>query len=165
MQTANAKTISRKRLLLLDAALIAAACLVPAFSHLTALPLYQLNPMLLLLLVGMTVVDDRRNAYLLALLLPVVSMLAVGMPAPAKALCMAVEYGTVVLVYGLLSKRGHLDRMTAILLAMLAGKVCFYILKSVVIAPAVLIGTSVWLQLVNVLLLAALFGVMNVFKK
>ena len=87
------------RLAIVDVALVVLACLVPTLSHITALPLYRLNPMLLFILSGMLLVADRRNAVALALLLPLVSMLVVGMPAPAKALCMIVEYSAVVLLY------------------------------------------------------------------
>ena len=36
----------------LDAVLLTLACLIPAASHVLAVPLYMLNPMLALLLVG-----------------------------------------------------------------------------------------------------------------
>lgn len=153
----KANTLTLKSTLLLDASLLAAACLLPAFAHLTALPLYQFNPMLLLLLAGMALVDDRRNAYLLALLLPLVSMLVTGMPTPAKALCMAAEYSVVAALYGWLSQHSRIGAFASVLVAMLAGKLCFYALKAAVLAPAVLIGTSLWLQLAVVLSGAALF--------
>ena len=40
------------KLAVLDTVLVAAACLIPAASHLFAVPLYVLNPMLALLLAG-----------------------------------------------------------------------------------------------------------------
>lgn len=146
-----------KRIVLLDAALLAAACLLPVFAHLTSFPLYQFNPMLLLLLSGMALCADRRNALLLAVLLPAVSMLAVGMPSPAKACCMMAEFGTVAALYGWLSQRGRMGAFAAVLLAMAAGKMVFYALKALVLAPAVLVGTSVWLQLAVLLLGSLLF--------
>ena len=91
MNTVLSKKTTVARTAIIDAALLAAACLIPTLSHITALPLYMLNPMLLVLLAGMLAVRSRTNAFLLAVLLPVVSMLAVGMPTPLKALCMAAE--------------------------------------------------------------------------
>lgn len=164
MQTANTKSRSMKHVVLLDAALIAAACLLPVFSHVASFPLYQLNPMLFLLLAGMALVEERRNAYLIAVLLPVVSMLAVGMPAPAKACCMVAEYSVVVALFGLLSERCW-STFASILLAMLAGKICFYILKAVVMGPVVLVSTSVWLQLLVVAIGAAVFTAIKMLKK
>lgn len=161
----KANTLTLKGTLLLDAALLSAACLLPAFSHLLALPLYQFNPMLLLLLASLALVDDRRNAYLMALLLPVVSMLVVGMPTPAKALCMAAEYSAVVALYGVFSEHTRMGSQFSILLAMLAGKGVFYAFKAVVIAPVVLIGTSVWIQAISMLLCAALFAVIKELRQ
>lgn len=161
MYAMTTTTLTLKRLVLLDAALLAAACLLPVFAHLTALPLYQFNPMLLLLLCGMALGADRRNAMLLAVLLPAVSMLATGMPAPAKALCMMAEYGVVAAVCGWLSQRSRLGDFGAVLLAMAAGKACFYALKAALLAPAVLVGTSVWLQLAVMLAGAALFAALK----
>ena len=93
MTTALVKKKNVARVALIDAVLVGAACLIPTLSHLTALPLYRLNPMMLVLLGGMAAVRDpesglisSRNALLLAVMLPVVSMLAVGMPAPANSL-------------------------------------------------------------------------------
>ena len=83
----------------LDSVLLATACLIPTLSHITALPLYQLNPMLLVLLAGMLFVPSRANTMLLALLLPTVSMLAVGMPTPLKAVCMVAEMLTIVSLF------------------------------------------------------------------
>ncbi|MBR3528826.1 MAG: hypothetical protein IKN84_04115, partial [Bacteroidales bacterium] len=60
-------------------------------SHLLALPLYKLNPMLLALLGGLLLLKDRRTVLLLAALLPIFSMVVVGMPTPGRALCMVAE--------------------------------------------------------------------------
>ena len=88
MNTLTCNKPALLRTALVDITLLAVASLIPTLSHLTALPLYQLNPMMLVLLGGMLLVRGRANAILLAVLLPVVSMVAVGMPTPLKALCM-----------------------------------------------------------------------------
>ena len=79
MNTAIVKRQSAARIALIDATLVSVACLVPILSHLTALPLYRLNPMTLVLLIGMAAVRDpesgmfsRLNALLMAVLMPVV---------------------------------------------------------------------------------------------
>ena len=151
------------RLAIVDVALVVLACLVPTLSHITALPLYRLNPMLLFILSGMLLVADRRNAVALALLLPLVSMLVVGMPAPAKALCMIVEYSAVVLLYTVAERRFALRTspwltMLVLLVAMLVGKLLFYALKAMIIAPDVLVGTPILLQASVVLVSAVVFG-------
>lgn len=150
------KTRAIGRYAIMDAALIAAACLIPAVSHLTALPLYMLNPMLALLLLGMLLGKDWRNALVLAVLMPAVSCLVVGMPTAAKMVCMVAELATVAGLFHLLSRRWAV--LPAVLVSVMAAKVVYYALKAVVIAPAVLIGTAWWMQLGVVVLWGGLFA-------
>ena len=84
MNITLSKTSDVWRILIVDAAILAIICLVPTLSHLFSVPIYKLNPMTLCLLAGMLLVNDRRNAFLLALVLPLVSMLISGMPTPLK---------------------------------------------------------------------------------
>lgn len=156
----NIRTIihgSLWRVAAIDLLLLAVGCSVPALSHILSLPLYWLNPMLWVLLLGMVLVRDRRNGYVLALMLPLFSMLVVGMPTPAKAFCMVAEYATVVFVCERLQAwKGHLwGTMGALLVSMLCGKVVYYLLKALVLMPAVLVGTPVLVQL-SVMLVSAL---------
>lgn len=157
------KTRAIGRYAIMDAALIAAACLIPAVSHLTALPLYMLNPMLALLLAGMLLGKDWRNALVLAVLMPAVSCLVVGMPTAAKMVCMVAELATVAGLFHLLSRRWAV--LPSVLVSILAAKVVYYALKAVVIAPAVLIGTAWWMQLGAVVLWGGVFAALNVRRE
>ena len=80
--TGNVVRVSLWRVAAVDAALLGAACLVPTLSQLTSLPLYQLNPMLLMLMASLLLVRNARirrlnlrnaNALLLAVAMPIVS--------------------------------------------------------------------------------------------
>lgn len=159
------------RAALVDTALVGAACLIPTLSHLTALPLYHLNPMMLVLLGGMLAVRNRGNAVLLAVLLPTVSMLAVGMPAPAKALCMVAEMVTLVAAAtwlerlwvktassGATSANRFLANAGLMLGAMLCGKVVYYLLKAWLMPAAALVGTPVLTQAVVMVAAAGLYS-------
>lgn len=153
MNTAIVKSQNFWRTALIDVVLLATACLIPTLSHITALPLYQLNPMLLVLMAGMLLVSDRRNAFLMAVLLPVVSMLAVGMPTPMKALCMVPEFLTVVAVSTLLQGKASrfVGRMGCMVAAIMCGKVVYYGLKAMLFTSVTLISTPVLTQLLVVL--------------
>lgn len=151
----NVKSNKLMRLALTDMALLGVACLVPSVSHLLALPLYMLNPMLALLLVGLLIGRDWRNALVLAVLMPLVSSLVTGMPAAPKMVCMMAELATVATMFGWLQRKWAV--LPAVLTAVLAGKVVYYALKAVVIAPAVLVGTAWWMQLGAVVLWCGLF--------
>jgi hypothetical protein len=115
----------------------------------------------------MLLVNDRRNAFLLAVLLPLVSMLAVGMPTPAKALCMGAELLTLVSVFTLLQSRWGFasanvaGRFTAVVSAMLCGKMVYYALKAVILAPAVLVSTPWTIQLLVMVGVALLFALLQ----
>lgn len=151
------------RLALTDVALLGAACLVPAVSHLLALPLYMLNPMLALLLVGLLIGRDWRNAMVLAVLMPLVSCLVTGMPAAPKMVCMMAELATVATMFGWLQRKWAV--LPAVLTAVLAGKAVYYALKAVVIAPAVLVGTAWWMQLGAVVLWCGLYTLVYKSRK
>lgn len=159
----NVKSNKLIRLALTDMALLGAACLVPAVSHLLALPLYMLNPMLALLLVGLLIGRDWRNAMVLAVLMPLVSCLVTGMPAAPKMVCMMAELATVATMFGWLQRKWAV--LPAVLTAVLAGKAVYYALKAVVIAPAVLVGTAWWMQLGAVVLWCGLFTLVYKSRK
>ena len=159
----NVKSNKLMRLALTDMALLGVACLVPAVSHLLALPLYMLNPMLALLLVGLLIGRDWRNAMVLAVLMPLVSCLVTGMPAAPKMVCMMAELATVATMFGWLQRKWAV--LPAVLTAVLAGKAVYYALKAVVIAPAVLVGTAWWMQLGAVVLWCGLFTLVYKSRK
>lgn len=152
------KTNSIVKFAVLDTVLVALACLVPAASHLFAVPLYMANPMLALLLAGMLIGKDWRNALVLAVLMPLVSCVLTGMPAAGKMVCMMAELATVATLFGWMSRRWQV--LPAVLVSVLAAKVVYYALKAVVVAPVVLVGTEWWMQLAAVLLWGGLFAML-----
>lgn len=157
----NTKVQTVTRTVLLDAALLTMACLIPAASHLTALPLYVLNPMLALLLTAMLVSRDWRNALLMAVLLPAVSCMLAGMPTAPKMVCMMAELATVAALFGWLQRKWAV--LPAVAVAIVAGKVVYYALKALILAPAVLVGTECTVQLMAVMLWGGLFAL--VYRK
>ena len=155
MNISISKSDSLLHTIIVDGLLLAAICAIPAASHLLAFPLYKLNPMLIALTLGMALVGDRRNGYLLALLMPLVSMLVTGMPVIANAVCMIPELLAVVAIFHVAEK--HLPSFVSFVAAAIAGKVVFYSLRALLFAPAVLIGTSLLLQLTVIVGAALIF--------
>lgn len=150
-----------------DVALVAllagVACLVPAMSHIIALPISALNPILIVLVIGMAFLHDRRFGYLLAVAMPVVSCLVTGMPTPLKAVCMIAEFSTVVAVSSLLISRWK--AVPSIFVAIISGKIVYYSLKALVFAPAVLISTGWQWQLLSIAISVILFSVLVAKKR
>lgn len=158
--------------LLADAALLGAACLVPAASHLFALPFYQLDPMRWLLAAALLVGAHGRmrnfNGYLMAVAIPLVSCAVVGMPSPVKALLIAAELCVNVFVLSfLLDKMQGLGRNTRVVAAVLGSVVCaklaYYLLKTACVSLGLLggsvIGTPVMVQLLAVAVPVLVFTV------
>ena len=160
MKTTQTKEQSLARTLIIDLLLLSAACLVPTVSHLLSWPLYRLNPMLLMLLGALLLVRDRRNAYLMAVLLPVVSMVAVGMPTLPKAVCMAAEFATVVFLIGRMSSWGtrFFASFGSTVIAIVGGKCVYYLLKALIVSPAALVTTPLWIQGLSVAGAALIFA-------
>lgn len=158
--TVSQRSFPLAHLVAADCLLVAAACLVPAASHLTALPIYAFNPMLALLLAGMLL--GRRagmlslNGMALAVLMPVVSSLLVGMPVVEKLPCMVAEFAVLAGVFALLARR--LPVLPSVLLAALAGKAVYYALKALLMPASVLVGTDWTVQLLALMLWGGLFA-------
>lgn len=127
MNTSTEKTRSLWQLALIDTALLATACLIPAASHLTQVRLFLLNPMTVLLLAGLLLGRDWRNAMALAVLMPAVSCMLTGMPIAPKAVCMAAQLATIAAVFGWLQRKWNV--LPAVLTALVAGTVVYYGLK------------------------------------
>ena len=126
--------------LIVDAILLGFMLIVPALSHLVGLPLRAIEPMRMALLAGMLLVNDRRNAYLLAVLLPVVSTLMTGFPAGAKCMLMVVEMLANVAIFSLLNHR--LNVWASMAIAIVLSKAVYYGLKVLVFGSLVM--TTPW---------------------
>ena len=166
MTSENIKQQSLARTALIDATLVATACLIPAVSHLLTLPLYKLNPMLMVIAAGLLLTRSRWNAYLLALVVPFATCLLAGMPTPLGALCMVCEYTVLVTVFNITGSRtGFWGMFGSILAAVVAGKVVYYFAKWLLLQPYQLIGTSIVWQIVSMLAISAAFAFLWCKKK
>ena len=107
----------------------------------------------------------------LAVLMPLVSCLFVGMPTAPKMVCMMAELATVAGLFHLFMNfefrisSFKIGVLPAVLVSVLAAKGVYYLLKAVIIAPAVLVDTEWWMQLLAVLLWGGLFAILYNRKK
>ena len=86
------------RTVTLNVLLCAAVVAVPALSHAAAFPLYRFEPMRLLLFVAI-LYSSRRNALVMALWLPLLSLLTSGHPVFPKVVLIQGELVLNVLVF------------------------------------------------------------------
>ena len=167
-----------KRDLLADAVALAFVLVVPALSHLTAMPFYLIDPMRIAALGVLLATRDWKTSLALAVLLPVFSMLVSGHPVFPKCLLISVELGANVLLLEwftrllgrLLAPRAGfsagfsagLATGIAAFASILVSKGLYYLLKLAVISfgwlQMDLVSTARWIQLVVALAISLIFA-------
>lgn len=132
----------------LDVFALAFIYFVPAISHLLSIKLYLIEPMRLMLILAL-VHTSRKNAYLLALTLPMFSFLISSHPVLIKTLLISAELVVNVALFYLLVRRIHV--LPAIFISIWLSKIFYYALKYVSILTVFpgerLIGTPLLIQL------------------
>ncbi|MDK2978862.1 MAG: hypothetical protein PWP52_1576 [Bacteroidales bacterium] len=153
------------RSILFDIAAIAFIYFVPAISHLLSLPVYYIEPMRLMLILAL-VHTTQKNAYIIALTLPLFSFLISAHPIFAKMLLITVELTlNVFIFYALVNKFKH--TFFPILISIIASKLVYYGIKFGLIQWAVLesglISTPILMQITTTLVFSVYLFLL--FKK
>lgn len=132
----------------LDVFALAFIYFLPAISHMLSFKLYLIEPMRLMLVLAM-VHTHRKNAYLLALTLPMFSFLISSHPVLIKTMLISAELVVNVALFYFLVKRIHV--LPAIFLSIWLSKIFYYGLKYLSILTIFpgegLIGTPLLMQL------------------
>ena len=167
--TAALATFSKHRnTFLIDVALIAALYFLPSLSHVTALPLYMLEPMRVALIIAL-LFTNRANAYFIAFTIPLASAMITGHPTPLKALLMGIEFSILVACYSYLVQVARIPAFAALTAAILVGKVVYYTMKSAALGAGLLTGslisTPLQIQLMLAVGTAAIFGLVEYSRK
>jgi len=164
MSTALAIINRHRNVLLIDVVLLAALYLLPSFSHLTALPLYKLEPMRIALIVAL-LFTHRANAYLIAFTIPLASAWITGHPPPLKAVLMGIEFSVLVASYTHLVNKDRIPAFVALASAILLGKAVYYSMKFVALSAGwlggSLVSTPVQTQLILAVGTAAIFALVE----
>ena len=168
MTAALAALHRHKNVLLIDAGLLLALYLLPSFSHLSALPLYKLEPMRVALLIAL-LFTNRANTYLIAFTIPLASALVTGHPVLFKAVLMGIELSILVATYAYLVRTDRIPAFMALTAGILFSKVVYYSMKSVALSTGLLAGslisTPVQTQLVLAVGTAVIFGLIEYHRK
>ncbi len=124
-----------------DFLILAALYFLPTISHLLAFPVYLFEPMR----IGIVLVlayTSKRNAYLLALTLPVFSYIVAAHPVFVKALLIGVEMTLNVWLFYALTRRIN-NTFAAMAISILASKIVYYAAKYVLISTGLLVSELV----------------------
>ncbi|HAQ65640.1 MAG TPA: hypothetical protein DCR43_07300 [Bacteroidales bacterium] len=136
----------------LDIAAIAFVFFVPAMSHLTGIPIYLVEPMRIMVVLAL-LHSHRYNAWALAIILPAFSFFVSGHPYPIKMVIITAELLLNVFLFHLLIKK--ITPFAAMLTAIVASKVFYYLLKYVVVVAGMLqmdlFATPILIQMITAL--------------
>lgn len=141
-------------LLIFNVAAVALIYFIPTISHVLSFPLYLFEPMRLILILSL-VHTNRKNAYILAATLPLVSFMISGHPLLFKAFLISGELVLNVALF-FVFLRFFQTKFTAILASLVVSKMIYYLAKYLLIHFALLetslISTALWIQVGTMLL-------------
>ncbi|MDY0253116.1 MAG: hypothetical protein RBR30_01770 [Tenuifilaceae bacterium] len=160
LQLTTKRTISY---VIFDILALAFIYLVPTISHMLSFPLYLIEPMRIALILAL-VHTTKRNAYIIALTLPIFSYLVSAHPVFYKMLLISGELVlNVWLFYFILSKTKN--AFVSILSAIVASKAIYYMAKFIAVALILktgesIIATSLTIQVATTLVFSVYLGLM-----
>ena len=132
--------------------------LIPTFSHLTTIPFYLFDPMRLAL-VFCIIYTGRKNSLLIALTIPLISLLISSHPVLIKGIIISAELMLNVIVFYILSKRLN-NLFVVMFVSILIAKVFYYSVKMVLLISGLihgnLVSTPLWIQIVMMFVLSIL---------
>jgi len=116
-----------RKSLTIDFIALATIYFIPALSHLFSFPLYYAEPMRIMVILAIAH-TTKRNAYLLALTLPLFSLMISGHPIFFKSLLMSAELAINVFLFFQISKKIE-NQFFSMLMSIIISKALYYILK------------------------------------
>ena len=148
---------------LIDFSLLLMIYFLPAISHLFAFPVYYLDPMRIALVVAL-VHTSKKNAYIIALTLPLFSFLISSHPQIIKSFLLSAELVITLSLFYLLKDKLK-NVFTSLFISILISKVIYYLLKFALISFALLndrlFSTPFYFQLISAVLLSTYIYLVN----
>ncbi|MBU1370444.1 MAG: hypothetical protein KJ578_03740 [Bacteroidetes bacterium] len=135
----------------LDILALAFIYFTPALSHMFQLPIYLIEPMRLALILAL-VHTNKKNAYLLALTLPMFSFMISGHPVFIKTILISLELSLNVFLFYYLTQRSK-NLLFAVLGSIIISKIVYYLLKygllQMLLLDGELVSTPLLIQLIT----------------
>jgi len=160
-------SISKIKNIVFDLVALLAIYLVPAVSHLLSFPVYYLEPMKIMLILAVAH-TSRKNAYLIALTLPLFSFLISAHPSLIKTSLITGELLLNVWLFFFLSEKlSH--KTLSIFLSIIASKIFYYLVKLLLINSVLmsgeLISTPIYIQLIMLFVFSGYIYLMSFDKR
>jgi len=148
--------ITNTRTLYFDITAFALITFLPAISHIVSVPLYLFEPMSILLILSI-VHTSRKNSFIIAAALPIISYLLSSHPAFYKVILIATELALTVSLFSYINQR--LKNMFVVTVAtILISKVYYYIGKflliKLILIEGELVSTPLYIQGIVILVLS-----------
>ena len=160
-------SIQKIKNIVFDLIALLAIYLVPAVSHLLSFPVYYLEPMRLMLILAI-VHTTRKNAYLIALTLPLFSLLISAHPSLIKTSLVTGELLLNVWLFFFVSEKLS-NKTLSIFLSIIASKLLYYFVKFLLINSVLmsgeLISTPIYIQLIMLVLFSGYIYLMNLDRE
>ncbi|MCU0344384.1 MAG: hypothetical protein MUF28_11270 [Ignavibacterium sp.] len=148
---------------LIDFFLLLMIYFLPAISHLFAFPVYYLDPMRIALVIAL-VHTSKKNAYIIALTLPLFSFLISSHPQIIKSFLLSAELVINLSLFFLLKDKLK-NVFTSLFLSIVISKVIYYSLKFALISLTLLndrlFSTPLYFQLMSAVLLSTYIYLVN----
>jgi hypothetical protein len=149
-------SVTKIRTIIFDLIALAVIYFVPAVSHLLNFPVYYLEPMRIMLILAV-VHTSRKNAYLIALTLPVFSILISTHPSLIKTSLITVELLLNVWLYFLISQK-IINKMFCMFISILLSKMSYYLIKVLLVNTSIMSGdvvaTPIYIQIIMLFILS-----------
>lgn len=163
----NSNVISLKSIALIDFVILSIVYLLPSIAHIVPIPVYYLDPMRLLVLLGYLIGSNQINAYFLAATVPLFSMLVTGHPSSIKSILISIELISNLYFYITISKRFNVSIFLSIFTSIVLSKIVYYLLKyasiNINLMDGTLISTSIYIQLCIAVFISLLFYISSKF--
>jgi hypothetical protein len=148
---------------LIDFSLLLMIYFLPAISHLFAFPIYYLDPMRIALVIAL-IHTSKRNAYIIALTLPLFSFLISSHPQIIKSFLLSAELIINLSLFFLLKEKLK-NVFTSLFISIVISKAIYYMLKFVLISATLLddklFSTPFYFQLISVVMLSSYIYLIN----
>ena len=155
----NSSWINKLRVIVFDLITLSVIYLIPTFSHIFNYPVYYLDPMRLMLFL-VIIHTDRKNSYLIAATLPLVSYLSSSHPVLIKSVTMSVELLLNVWLFYEFSKLFK-NKFIPASLSIIFSKIVYYVIKYFLVSASLIstniISTPLYFQ-ITVLLFISLYA-------
>jgi hypothetical protein len=153
----NKSIPDKTRIIIFDLIALSVIYLIPTISHIVGFPIYYLDPMRLMVFL-IIIHTNKKNAYIIAGTLPLVSFLTSSHPVLLKSLAMSVELVINVWLFYRLSdffKNNFISAALSIVLAKGLYYAVKYFLISMSLISSGIIATPLLYQIIVILIISA----------